>query len=75
MVASAMDAGHVQTFIALATAIVSLITALAPYAFKKVSLIERLYAELVPQVRDGGPFELRVAIARLMAAAAKLPKA
>jgi len=36
--------------------------------------INRLYAELAPLVRDGGPFELKVAIEQLMAAAAKLPK-
>lgn len=36
--------------------------------------IKGLYAELAPQVRAGGPFELKVAIEHLIAAAAKLPK-
>jgi len=36
--------------------------------------VDRAYAELARQVRNGGPFELKVAIARLMAAAAQLPK-
>jgi hypothetical protein len=36
--------------------------------------VDRAYVELARQVRNGGPFELKVAIARLMDAAAQLPK-
>jgi len=36
--------------------------------------VEQLSSELKPQLRDGYQFELKVAIARLMAGASQLPK-
>lgn len=46
---TAMDLGHVQAFIALATAMVSLTTALVPYLLKKCFFYKTFLHRIVGQ--------------------------